>query len=425
MTQDAARNRQIDASAGQEREVLSLYAPCGGGGVIQVFRNLRSAAMHYGVRLRWMGCGARAMEAAQRYARPEDLECGEIIGPFLEDEREIASEYLWKIRERRPSLVLIHIMCGRIETNLAAYLPSDIVRIGMVHTITPSTYRGARAMRDHLDAAIGVSPRIRQDLVQRCGFNPAVTVCIPNGVDCQPFLQVERAARTNGALGILSCGRIDDISKGIFWLPEILVRARALKVNFRLTVAGDGPDRKECERRLVSAGLADVIRFLGWVKRENLPALYSQHDVLLFPSRFEGLGLSLVEAMAGGCVPVASRITGATDFVVTHGKTGLLFSPGDTNAAARLIAELAFDPRRRSEMRDRCRAEIPQRFGVDSHARAFLDVVDRVCANPRTEKAPLPVEHWNIAAGVKPAMWTNLPQPVKNAMRLVYERCRG
>jgi hypothetical protein len=104
------------------RTVLSLYAPCGGGGVIQVFRNLRSAAGEFGVDLRWLGCGARAMEAARRYARPEDWECGEIVGPALEGDNERAEEYRRQIIDRRPVAVLFHVR-ARIRSRLRLSVP--------------------------------------------------------------------------------------------------------------------------------------------------------------------------------------------------------------------------------------------------------------------------------------------------------------
>ncbi len=252
--------------------ILSLYAPCGGGGVIQVFRNLRSAAGEFGLDLRWLGCGARAAAVAREHAGPEDWACGEIVGATLEGDRERAEEYRRQIIERKPTAVLLHIMCGQVESNIAAYLPRDVPRIAFVHTITPSTYRGARAMRDHVHAVIGVSPRIRQDLVKLCGFPPESTFCVPNGLNCDVFSERARADTIDGPLRVLSCGRIEDISKGVFWLPTILAKARANGADVRLTVAGDGPDRAELERRIGSAGLGGITKFRGWIERENCRA---------------------------------------------------------------------------------------------------------------------------------------------------------
>lgn len=71
---------------GNEYSVLSLYASCGGGGVIQVFRNHRSAAGEFGVDSRWLGCGVRAMEAARQDAVPGNWGSTDVVGPVPEND---------------------------------------------------------------------------------------------------------------------------------------------------------------------------------------------------------------------------------------------------------------------------------------------------------------------------------------------------
>jgi len=80
------------------------------------------------------------------------------------------------------------------------------------------------------------------------------------------------------------------------------------------------------------------------VPRENVPAVLAEADIYVFPSRYEGFGLSLVEAMACGCVPVASAIHGVTDTIVDDGGTGRLFPIGDWQRAADCIVRLTADP---------------------------------------------------------------------------------
>ncbi len=406
----------------ENQELLSLYAPVANGGVIQVFRNLRPALAGLGVELRWLGCGAGTAEFAQRHAQPEDWDCGELVGSDLDDEKAIAEECRRAIIERRPSAVLFHMLCGPVETNLAAYLPREIPRIAMVHNITPATYRAARAMRGYFHAAIGVSPRISEDLVKLCGFPADVVFCAPNGLDCRRFAAQERIDKEDGPLRILSCGRIEDISKGVFWIPEIVAKARALGANITLTVAGDGPDCAELEKRIGRLGLQEITRFRGWVRAEDVPRLFAEHDVFLFPSRFEGLGLALVEAMVAGCVPVATRIRGVTDFVVQDGQTGLLFPSGDVNTAARLLKRLGDDRKHLVELRKAGREKSSERFDIREQARIFAESLACVKAKPRRIKDPLPIEQWRIMRALKPAWWTGLPEPVKNHLRVMRER---
>ena len=83
---------------------------------------------------------------------------------------------------------------------------------------------------------------------------------------------------------------------------------------------------------------------MGSVPASAVPRLLADHDVFIMPSRYEGFGLTILEAMAAGVVPVVSRIAGVTDTIVTHAQDGLLFPMGNAQAAASLIKELCEEP---------------------------------------------------------------------------------
>jgi glycosyltransferase involved in cell wall biosynthesis len=401
-------------------EVISLFTGLEHGGVNQVVMNLIPALREQNVSLTWLACGA--VDEAGCLTQAERFKTGELVEPSLTKDTERAEAYRNHILARRPSVVLFHILCGPIETNLAAYLPTDILRIAMVHNITPATYRAARAMRDFFHAAIGVSPRISEDLVRFCGFPADAVFCVPNGVDCRAFLEEHRTDSETGPLRIISCGRIEDISKGIFWVPEIVAKARALRQDITLTIAGDGPDRLALEKRVDRHGLKSCTSFRGWVNPKDVPRLYAEHDVFLFPSRFEGLGLALVEAMAGGCVPIATRLRGVTDFVVQDGYTGYLFPSGDVSHAARLLIYVASDRKRLFAMRRAARATHLEKFDIRKQARTIAEILDQIQAKPRRIRKPLPLDEWRIARGLRPAWWTTLPEPLKNQLRVMRER---
>ena len=70
--------------------------------------------------------------------------------------------------------------------------------------------------------------------------------------------------------------------------------------DWELTVSGDGPDLAELKGRFAVAGMAERVEYLGWTDPNDVPGLMERHDVFLFPSRFEGFGKTLIEAMAGG-----------------------------------------------------------------------------------------------------------------------------
>jgi len=90
-------------------------------------------------------------------------------------------------------------------------------------------------------------------------------------------------------------------------------------------------------------GLDPCVRWLGFVQPEQLPDLYQQWDVLVFPSLYpEAFGMVVAEAMACACVPISSGVGGAFE-VITHGTNGLLVPPGDPQALADVLTACIHD----------------------------------------------------------------------------------
>ena len=104
------------------------------------------------------------------------------------------------------------------------------------------------------------------------------------------------------------------------------------KINAKLILVGDGPERQNVEMLCRQMGLCDDIRFLG--KQDAVEELLAVADLFLMPSASESFGLSALEAMA--CeVPVISSNAGGLPEVNIHGKTGFLSEVGDVDDMAK------------------------------------------------------------------------------------------
>lgn len=146
---------------------------------------------------------------------------------------------------------------------------------------------------------------------------------------------------------------------------------RAAVPDCRLMVIGDGPKRAELVRLAASLGLADAVHFAGTVDNP-LPAL-ARADCLAMSSRWEGLGIAAVEALAAGC-PVVATDTPALRWVLSGGAFGRLVPVGDAQAlAAAIVATLKAPPLRASLTR---RA---REFGSEAVAAAYGELVEAVC----------------------------------------------
>lgn len=407
------------------------------GGTYSVFKSLRSGLGDYGIEVRWLGlCEAQfhlpiAMRQEERFGSLLTM-------PADFDERACARRMAEEIEAGGYDGVFINVLADRLQTNIARYLPESILRIVIVHNITPGTYAAARSIRDYAHATIGVSERCRFDLVEHYGFPAGRTYAIENALDVKAFVagRAERASairvvaghadaghaqhgRADAArpLRCLFAGRIEDASKGVLWLREIL---DALPETVTLTVVGTGPDLPRLKRRL--AGHSKRVEYLGAMPPERIPSIMARHDVLIMPSRYEGLPMTLIEAMAGGCVPVVSHIRGVSDTVVDDGETGFLFPVGNYRMAAQAVARLNGDRNLLARMSAAAGETVSERYDIRWMADRYHQVIRSLVADPPRLAPLLDIDNWAMPSGLRPGLRTYVPLPLKNWLRVVRER---
>lgn len=120
-------------------------------------------------------------------------------------------------------------------------------------------------------------------------------------------------------------------------MPAIL----AARPDATLLVAGDGPLLWDVARQVATTGLAGSVRLMG--HRSDLPDLMAASDLLVLPSRFEGLPLVALEAMAAGLPIVASDAPGNAE-MLEHGRSGWLAPAGDAGAFAQAVIAALAEP---------------------------------------------------------------------------------
>jgi glycosyltransferase involved in cell wall biosynthesis len=133
---------------------------------------------------------------------------------------------------------------------------------------------------------------------------------------------------------ILFCAKLQPWKR-----PQDLLRAFAMvaDLNAYLVFAGSGTLRSFLESEAKSLGIADRVRFLGFVNQSGLPETYRASDILVLPSEYEPFGLVVNEAMLCRCPVIVSDQVGARFDLVREGKTGYVFPCGDTDALGALL----------------------------------------------------------------------------------------
>lgn len=199
--------------------------------------------------------------------------------------------------------------------------------------------------------------------------NPVV---IYNGLDVKH--SIHASADELPDRNLLFVGRLSQEKQPeIAWRVFRMLAGRFDNLNL-LYVGGDDPDHPERSARLRSeteaSGLSDRVVWVGM--QADVSQWYGRANVVLVPSRYEGFGRVLVEAMAHG-VPVVAFEVGGIPEVVENGRQGLLISPYDEGAMADAVARLLDDDALRQQMGEAGKKHA-ERFSVPAHVRAVAEL---------------------------------------------------
>jgi glycosyltransferase involved in cell wall biosynthesis len=168
-----------------------------------------------------------------------------------------------------------------------------------------------------------------------------------------------------------------------------LVEAAALVVrdvpDARVVIAGEGELRASLERQIRERDLEKHVFLAGF--RPDVLAVHKAFDIFVMSSVTEGLGTSLLDAMACGKPVVATRVGGIPE-VVVDGETGILVAPRDHEGMARAIATLLENEPLRRRMGEAGLARARARFSSERMVLDTLRVYQRVAMHPHHEDAP-------------------------------------
>jgi L-malate glycosyltransferase len=210
----------------------------------------------------------------------------------------------------------------------------------------------------HADAVTTVAQHMNA-AVAELGIPIERIAAVPFGVDAEHFRPPSQP-RARGAELRLICtrnfGPIYDVSTLVTALQLALKTGISLKVD----LVGAGPLREDLQAQIRAAHLEDLVTFHGHVSHEVLAGLLAGADIFVTPALSDGNNVSLNEAMACGCFPIATDIPANAQWV-KDGQNGLLYPPGDAEALATCIARAVGDAPWREQVGQANRDIVEQR----------------------------------------------------------------
>lgn len=272
---------------------------------------------------------------------------------------------LLKHRGRRPALALHSDIRDYVETYqhtlpctlvpnytpgayaasamLARRYPSQVRVVGMAHTDQPYYYDLLEHYEPIVHRFIAVSHEVANKLGTRLPHRQDDIEIRACGVDIPGELR-----RTYSPVGkplqLVFAGRLAEKQKCVSELVRLVESLLARSVDFHLRIVGDGAGKG-----LVAAGIRRLgpeaesrVQLTGRVFANQMPGIWESADVCVLVSEYEGTSVSMLEAMAQGCVPVVTRVSGAATLIVPS-CNGFLSEVGDPGTMADSLLSLDRD----------------------------------------------------------------------------------
>ena len=180
---------------------------------------------------------------------------------------------------------------------------------------------------------------------KKLGKKPAV---IPNGVDLKRFYPAEKNEKKKSASSvILTLSRIDN-KKGLEYAIESMTKIHTKFPTAKLMIVGDGEYRSELEKLVEKNMLSATVEFPGLIPNSEVPAYLRNADLFLLPSLYEGLPLTLLEAMACGLPIISTPVSIAPEIIATW-KNGYIIPFKSPDAISESVIDLLSNPDKRRQ----------------------------------------------------------------------------
>jgi glycosyltransferase involved in cell wall biosynthesis len=246
-----------------------------------------------------------------------------------------------------------------------------------VRALSPGRLRRLQAMMGKADRIVVLGDYWRRFVVEELAL-PAERVAVLHNAVPSPEVPPERATK-GGPCRILFLGAVSQ-RKGV----DVLLRAAsqlARHDDWQLLLAGN--EVEDFRGVVQAAGLADRVRFLGWVDTTRAHQLLAECDVLVLPSRNEGLPMAILEGMSFG-LPIVATPVGSICDAITDDVTGRLVPVGDDRALADTLRALIKEPVLRGRLGDAAHQRYEERFCLQSFNAHLADIFQAALAGDGT-----------------------------------------
>lgn len=274
-------------------------------------------------------------------------------------------------------------------------LSPDVHVVTVLHSDEDCYYDEVRRIGRDCDAVVCVSSALIRTVRKKLDHLVRDLRFIPYGIPLIPG-EVIPSRPQSGPLRLCYCNRLQQYQKRIFDLPIIAAELERLGVDYEFDIAGDGPDAEELRNRFQQADLRCPVRFHGRVTNAAVMDLCRHSHLFLLTSDFEGLPISLLEAMSVGCVPVVYDIDSGIGDAIPGPGYGSVVPHGSTAEYARVIANIDQDRPSLQVIAGNARRLIHESFSLDrmamDYGRLFAGILNSAPKVRRSGRIVVPAD---------------------------------
>ena len=237
--------------------------------------------------------------------------------------------------------------------------------------------------RKNVDVIIAISRGVKK-VLEDSGIDSSLIKVIPSGTDFSVFSEEGKSDYLRRELGLAEddflVGIVAHLAdhKGHKYLIKATKILREEAPRIKVIIVGEGPLRMELDKLTKDIRVEDMVFFLGF--RADIPQILASLDLFVLSSYLEGMGSSILDAMACRLPVVATKVGGIPE-VVTHEKTGLLVTPQRPKSLADAILRLYRDRELASRLGDKGFEIVQRKFSAESMAQKIIRVYEHVAKN--------------------------------------------
>jgi glycosyltransferase involved in cell wall biosynthesis len=266
---------------------------------------------------------------------------------------------------------------------LAKEDPNKLRVIGYAHSDEPYYYETLQYFEPIIYAFIAVSQDVGNSLGKFIPSRKKDILVYPCPVRVPKELTRNYTISPDRPLKIVYAGRLQSKQKRVYDLVLLAKRLIDKGVNFHLFICGNGPEEQNLRNKMrtISHTPNKYVTFVGTVSPDNMLRVWKNADICILVSDFEGTSISMLEAMASGCVPIVTKTSGVQKFIRSQ-DNGFVVDIGNIEKITRIVERLDSNRSLLSKIGYQAYKTLQKHYTYDNYVSWFLQLSKEIWRQP-------------------------------------------